>query len=171
MRTSFIAMLTSLLTLSATAGADDAKILPGIACQAATSTGAPYTSTQASSGRLFNSGTSTAYLNCPVVWDNTLNDLPDSGSFAWVVDQSSATGVTCTLYSAYQTAASVSSWSAAASTPAGLVSNVPQKLLLNGSLGYQDPTAVAAWDYLRCSVPSSNGGSNSGVLSYYVFEQ
>lgn len=148
--------------LGADASASDAKVYPGMMCAP---TDGNWTGTRISTGRLLNETGATKEYMCPVLRDETLEDIVDNVSRVYVVDNNTSTNFSCTLYSRWQsTNSNGGSWSATGVT-AGNSSNM-KTIMLTGGLGHYDISMTTTnWYYMTCSVPAT------GVLiSYYVDE-
>lgn len=95
--------------LSLAAFASDAKMFPGSMCRRADTT----SETWLDGSRIFNDSTSAVVMDCPVVRDNASGI---TSSKIYVIDDSSASNVSCTLINVSMTSASTYYWSSTKSS-------------------------------------------------------
>lgn len=136
--------------------ADDAKIYPAPGmCHSSGGTASRSTT------GISNTGSATMGLYCGALRDDGGID----GGDTWfvVTDNSSSTGVSCTLREYWYTSTGITSSSRTASTSSGGYSSMPQQLNLGGSVtGDTNGTRI-----VYCTVPAS---SSIGTSSLHYFK-
>jgi hypothetical protein len=168
MRNVSLKLSASLLVFVAAAGPaadDDKKNYPGAACLA----GSPSADTNISRppflGRAFNRSTATTPFVCPAIKDAS----SIAGGYVWVIDQNPGTNqpVQCSL-SLGATDTTYVYTSTVQTDPLGggtFSSSSPVKLTFSPIAALSD-----SFYFLRCSVPGTYNGAQSGVLTYQIDE-
>ncbi len=157
------ASLLVFLTATGPAAANDKKNYPGAACLASGTTNSNI-ARGASYGRAFNQATATTYFVCPAVKDYS----SIAGGIAWVIDENPGSNqpVSCWLRSGRPDSLTVYTATDATEAANGTFSSPTPVKLTFGAV-----SAVSEGFYwLRCNVPGTHDGVQSGVVMYQIDE-
>lgn len=166
MRTLSLKLAASLLVFVAAAGpadANDKKNYPGVACLASGSAEANV-ARSVTYGRAFNQSTVRTPLACPAIKDAS----SIAGGYAYVIDENPNAGEPVTCWLRLGAPDTLAVYSSSASTdPAGgtFSSSTPVKLTFLPIAALSE-----SFYFLRCDLPGTFNGAQSGVVTYQIDE-
>lgn len=160
--------LPVLALVVSTAMADQSHVVPALHCNAVSGS-AGY-----ANGNIYNSGTSTANVNCPMDQLVSAGTIDPDTAYAYVVDPSTKGDIKCTVWSAQIKAGSSgvsssyysTSYSGSSSGASTTLQVIPISITGTAEL-YEVDSTWGSVQFLACSLPAySTSGRYATVMSY-----